>query len=61
MRKLEALFTVSLLCVAAFAVYLSMSQQSECNARGGSYVRGLFWFECVAAAPQSTAQTAQEE
>lgn len=38
----------ALLFAAVLAVLAAMlAQRSDCQARGGHYVRGLFWFECV--------------
>lgn len=47
MKKADALLNAALLFVVVLAMLLLINGMQECHARGGHYVRGLFWMECV--------------
>ena len=46
----ELFLLIALLAVIFFTGSQIMKLRSECHAKGGAYVRGVIWFECVAGA-----------
>ena len=47
MRILEKIFLGLLLSTAAVVLIAAFQGKTECTKTGGTYVRSIFWFECI--------------
>lgn len=46
-----AIITFLVVCIMITSTALFVAQKANCDGRGGAWVKGAFWYECVERVP----------